>query len=435
MQLGEDKRDKKHQVKISFFHKILQNQKLKNFFIYGIGQAVNIAIPLLITPYIVYACGIEKLGLIAIAQSLAYILCVIIDYGSYINGVREISINRNEPKIVEKIFITHYTSKVFLLAFTALIIIILAFFVPYFSIKKEVILYSFPIIIAQFINPTWYYQGIEAFKWISFINVLSKVLFVLGVFIIVLFPEDFILVNLILGISSIIANSIGFISIYSINKFSFRKVKMLDVKKLISSDFSFCFSQLLFAIRNYSSVVIIGFFGGDFLAGQFKVIDQIINLLRTYLQLFFKFSYSYLCLEIDKNLKNGLKIWKNHNGLNFIFALFLVCMIAVFSEQILYFFKVAPNLIPQFENYLHIALLIPLLIAVTLPMEQLIFSFNKNKQYIRITVFITFFNILGVSAMIYGLDIYAVFLFLILTEILLITIYSFILQPLWIKEN
>lgn len=421
-------------MNLEYFKNILHNQKLKNFFVYGIGQGVNIVSPLLITPYIVFACGIEKLGLIAIGQSLAYILCVIIDYSSYIIGVREISINRNEPKIVEKIFITHYTSKVFLLAFTALIIIILAFFVPYFSIKKEVILYSFPIIIAQFINPTWYYQGIEAFKWISFINVLSKVLFVLGVFIIVLFPEDFILVNLILGISSIIANSIGFISIYSINKFSFRKVKMLDVKKLISSDFSFCFSQLLFAIRNYSSVVIIGFFAGDFIAGQFKVIEQIIGLLRTYLQLFFKFSYSYICLEVNQNLKKGLRIWKLHNGLNFVFTSVSIGIIIFFSEQILLFFKVTPLLIPQFENYLHLALVIPLLIALTLPMEQLIFSFNKNKQYIQITFFITFFHILGVSSMIYWLDIYFVFLFLILTEIILILLYRVLLQPYLYKK-
>jgi O-antigen/teichoic acid export membrane protein len=422
-------------VNLAYFKNILHNQKLKNFFVYGIGQAVNIVSPLLITPYIVFACGIDKLGLIAIGQSLAYILCVIIDYSSYIIGVREISINRSNPKVLEKIFVTHYASKVGLVFLTGLILTLLVFFIPFFHQNKEVISYSFPIIIAQFINPTWFFQGIENFKWISVINVFSKATFVAAIFTLVLLPEDFIYVNLILGLSGILANAVGSVWIYKTNDFSFKNVSVIEVKKLIWDDFSFCFSQLLFAIRNYSSVIIIGFFTGEFVAGQFKVIEQIIGLLRTYLQMFFKFSYSYICLEINQNLKSGLHIWKRHNGFNFIFTSLLITSIIFFSEQILLFFKVSPLLIPQFENYLHIALIIPLLIALTLPMEQLIFSFNKNKPYIRITFFITFFHILGVSSMVYLLDIYSVFLFLISTEIILILLYSVLLHPYWNKKN
>jgi O-antigen/teichoic acid export membrane protein len=422
-------------VNLVYLKNILHNQKFKNFFIYGTGQAVNIVSPLLITPYIVFACGIDKLGLIAVGQSLAYILCVIIDYSSYIIGVREISINRNNPKVLEKIFLTHYTSKVFLLLLTGLILLLLVYLVPYFIQNSEVIFYSFPIIIAQFLNPTWFFQGIEKFLWISFINVLSKVLFLASVFTLVALPNDFVYVNLILGLSGTVANSIGLISIYKVNNFSFRNINLWEVKKLISDDFSFCFSQLLFAIRNYSSVVIIGFFAGDFVAGQFKVIEQIIGLLRTYLQMFFKFSYSYICLEINQNVANGLRIWKRHNGLNFIFTSALIALIVFFSSEILVFFKVTLNLIPQFENYLHIALIIPLLIAITLAMEQLIFSFNKNKPYIRITFFITLFHILGVSSMIFWQNVYFVFLFLIVTEIFLILLYSILLQPLLNKKN
>lgn len=422
-------------MNLVYLKNILHNQKFKNFFIYGTGQAVNIVSPLLITPYIVFACGIDKLGLIAVGQSLAYILCVIIDYSSYIIGVREISINRNNPKVLEKIFLTHYTSKVFLLLLTGLILLLLVYLVPYFIQNSEVIFYSFPIIIAQFLNPTWFFQGIEKFLWISFINVLSKVLFLASVFTLVALPNDFIYVNLILGVSGTVANSIGLISIYKVNNFSFRNINLWEVKKLISDDFSFCFSQLLFAIRNYSSVVIIGFFAGDFVAGQFKVIEQIIGLLRTYLQMFFKFSYSYICLEINQNVANGLRIWKRHNGLNFIFTSALIALIVFFSSEILVFFKVTLNLIPQFENYLHIALIIPLLIAITLAMEQLIFSFNKNKPYVRITFFITLFHILGVSSMIFWQNVYFVFLFLIVTEIFLILLYSILLQPLLNKKN
>jgi hypothetical protein len=38
----------------------LKSQKFKNFIIYSFGQAVNILSPLLITPYLIFVCGLVK---------------------------------------------------------------------------------------------------------------------------------------------------------------------------------------------------------------------------------------------------------------------------------------------------------------------------------------------------------------------------------------
>ena len=101
--------------------------------IYGVGQAVNIISPLLITPYLIYTCGIEKLGVISIGQSLAYILIVVVDYSSFIIGVKDVSVNRDEKNILEKTFVTHYTAKFFLLLFVLFFVGLLTLFVPFFN--------------------------------------------------------------------------------------------------------------------------------------------------------------------------------------------------------------------------------------------------------------------------------------------------------------
>ena len=101
----------------TFLKRIFFNKTIRNFSVYGFGQAVNIVSPLLITPYLVAICGLEKLGVIAIGQSLAYILIVIVDYSSYIIGVKDVSINRNKELELQKIFVTIYSSKLFLLVF------------------------------------------------------------------------------------------------------------------------------------------------------------------------------------------------------------------------------------------------------------------------------------------------------------------------------
>ena len=75
---------------------------MKNFVIYGIGQIINLVSPLLVVPYLVAICEKEGLGKIGVGFSFALILNVLVDYGSYINGTKEISINRNNPEIIKK---------------------------------------------------------------------------------------------------------------------------------------------------------------------------------------------------------------------------------------------------------------------------------------------------------------------------------------------
>lgn len=403
--------------------------------IYGVGQAVNIISPLLITPYLIYICGIEKLGVISIGQSLAYILIVVVDYSSFIIGVKDVSVNRDEKHILEKTFVTHYTAKFFLLLFVLFFVGLLTLFVPFFNKIQTMTLLSLTIIIGQFINPTWFFQGLENFKWITIINVLAKVIFIAAIFILIKQKGDYIYVNLWLGLGAILANILGVFWILKKHKFSFKNTQKDEVVHLIKRDFSFCVSQLFFAFRNYSPVIIISFIGGDFIAGQFKVIEQILNFLRTYLQLFFKFSYSYVCFEINKNLEKGKQLWAKFNGLNYVFLIVLLLGVFFFSHPILKFFRVEEILINQLEKYLHIALFIPLLIGCTLPLEQLIFSLNKNKEYIRITVIITIFNTIGLALAMKFFELKEVFFMLILTESILIIAYLALLKPYFIKET
>lgn len=412
------------------------SKTLKNFIIYGFGQAINLVSPLLITPYIIYICGLEKLGIIAIGQSLAYILNVIIDYSSNIIGVKEISINRNNIAKLQNIFSAVYLSRAFLLAVVMAIVIILVLAVPYFGKNAIMVFFSTSIIIGQAINPTWFLQGIENFKWITIINIFSKVIYILAIFLFLKKGDDYVYTNLYLGLGTIIASTIAFVGLVKKFNFKFRPESVSAAKEILKKDFMFCVSQFFFAIRNYSSVLIIGFFAGDFIAGQFKVIEQIINLFRTYLQMFFKFTYTYVCFEIDKGINKGLFLWKKYSGFNLIFLFFLLVITSIFSNEILHFFKVGNKLIDSFSHYLKLALILPFLIGITLPLEQLIFNFSKNKEYIRLTITSTFFNILGLSILMsINKNLYYAFVILIAIETFLILAYLILLKSYLFKRK
>ena len=210
---------------MSFFTK----EKLSNLTVYGIGQVVNILTPLLITPYLIYTCGLENLGVIAMGQAFAYILIVVVDYSSYIIGVKEVSINREEHNVLQGIFTTTYISKIILLSLVILLTFLLTFFIPYFNKNLIVFYFSLTIIIAQAINPTWFLQGVENFLGITILNIFSKAINVIGVIFFITTKEDYIYANLCIGIGVILANFIFFLILNGLSNCSPRfQVQSLD---------------------------------------------------------------------------------------------------------------------------------------------------------------------------------------------------------------
>lgn len=202
---------------------LLQTQKAKNFIIYGFGQAINLISPLLVIPYLISKCGEEGLGKVGVGYSFALIAIVIVDYGSYINGTKDISINNGQRNIIEEKFTTIYISKLILVIGLLLFSVLLLYTVPFFSRDFKQLLFSLLIVIGQFINPTWFFQGIQNFKWISIINVLSKVIYLALVFLFIKKPEDYVWANAFFGIGLIFASLIGFLWICKQYAISFQK--------------------------------------------------------------------------------------------------------------------------------------------------------------------------------------------------------------------
>ncbi|MFT3794534.1 lipopolysaccharide biosynthesis protein [Flavobacterium sp.] len=153
---------------------ILGKKKIKDLMVYGFGQAINLLSPLIVMPYLIHICGEEGLGKIGVGFSMALILNGIVDYGSYIKGVKDISINRDNHEYLAGRFKAIYLSK-FLLLLAVLGVMTLVFFiVPFFARDKELFFLSLFMVLGQFINPAWFFQGTENFKWISLINILFE---------------------------------------------------------------------------------------------------------------------------------------------------------------------------------------------------------------------------------------------------------------------
>jgi O-antigen/teichoic acid export membrane protein len=411
---------------VKLFKKILFHQQFQKLGIYGFGQLFNLVTPLLVVPYIVSVCGEENFGKTAVGMAICFFLIVFIDFGSDIIGVREVAINRENQKELNKIFTTTYAVKAIILIGVLLITAILISTIPFFKIEKTMFFLGLTVLVGQFINPTWFLQGIENVKWITLLNIVSKTIYLIAIYTTIKQESDYVFVNLWWGIGMIVANLFVFVLILKKYKFSFSQINIDEVGSHIRNDFSMFSSQIFVSLQLYAPVVLISYFGSNLMAGQYRIVEQIIVVFKTYIFLFFNYVFPKVCYLLDVDAKRGMKNWKIYNGVNFVLVIFGMTLFFIFSYEIVSYFNPTNRYV--LSSLLEVAVFIPVFLAISIPLKQLILGYNFKKFYIRVTSIMVVFNLLAIVILLPYYQVYGVFYSLLATDLIIIIFYLYRLK-------
>lgn len=414
---------------------ILKDKKKHDFFIYGFGQAFNLISPLLVVPYIVYVCGSDGFGKVGFGFALALFLILIVDYAFEIKGTKEIASSRDSHAIIERTVNTALFSKMLLFCGIVAITLVLVYSVPFFMAERKLYLFSLAVVLAQVFNPVWFLLGVEDFRTASILNIASKITYVALIYMLVVHKGDYILVNLLLGGTSLIFNITGWIIIKSRYRLKFTSPDIVEVRNILKADFSFCVSQLFLSARQHAPVVLTTYFLGFYATGQYKIIEQVFSMFRTFLQMLLKFFYPQVCYKIAVSPKQGFDFWKKYSFGAFVISTIAVVVAFFFSDVVLEFFNASQAEIEFLNPLFRLALLIPLLMSISLPLEQLMFATDKNKAYVRISTAVTLITVAALLLVIKNYGILGIIVSLVLAEVLLIALYGkYSLFPIKNKE-
>lgn len=413
---------------------IFQSKQFHKLSLYGFGQLFNLVTPLLVIPYIVSICGEENFGKTAVGMALCFFLMVFIDYGSDLVGVREISINRDDFSQTQKIFATNYLAKAILLLGVLFLCLTLFQTIPFFATEKKMFLLGLTLLIGQFLNPTWFLQGVENVKWITYSNIISKSIYLLLIFLFIKEEQDYVLINLFWGIGMIISNGLFFFLILNKYKFSFSSIHKKDIFQFLRRDFKMFGSQIFVSIQMYSPVILISYFGTNLMAGQYKIVEQVILIFKTYILLFFNYVFPNVCYLLEKNKEKGMYNWKLFNGANFIFVLVSMVVFYNFSYDIVSYFN--PTNRYALSQLLQLAVLYPVLFAISIPLKQLVLAWNFNRFYVNLTSIAVLLNIIAIIILLPQFQVYGVFYSLLFIEGIMILFYLIcIRKKLFSKEE
>lgn len=323
--VGEDL--KKHSANLrekTGRHKTL----LQNFSYLSALQVFNMLLPLITYPYLIRILGKETYGLIVFAQAIIGYLVIFVNFGFNISATKEVSIHRDNKEKLSEILSSVLILKGILFFLSLLILSALLYFILQVHGYEILFYLTMYMCLYELIFPIFYFQGIEKMKYITYLNLVSRIIFLALIFMLIKSKSDYLLVPIISGIGATIA---GLISIFIIIKdqivFRAQPINILLVYFKKSYVMALAYTSNTF--KTNFNIIIVKFFFSFSEVAYFDLALKISNIANTFLDLISQTVFPKMSREKNTNFLK--KVINLSLGASFLFILF----IQLFAKQII----------------------------------------------------------------------------------------------------
>ena len=292
--------------------KIISN----NFFSLTSLKVLTYILPLITFPYLIRVLGIEKFGLIMFAQATMYYFEIVVDFGFNLSATREVALNAKKTNKLNEIISAVFSIKFMLLLFSFLVLIAVINLFDRFLQDSMLYYYSFLKIIALAFFPVWFFQGIEKMKYITLIDILSKSIFTVLIFVFVQSESDYILVPLISGVGYIVGTIFSLIYLFKRFKKSFIICSFSVIKKYFNDSLMFFLSRVSVSLYTTSNAFVLGLVTSNIMVGYYAVAEKLYMVIRQMYQPIVQVIYPYI--SKTRNVKFFKKLYPIIILLNFI---------------------------------------------------------------------------------------------------------------------
>ena len=320
-------------------------QLIKNFFSLVFVKGVDFLIPLIIFPFLIKVLGFDKFGLLTFSLSVCLYFGAFIQYGFSVTAVREIARVKHNLNLLKQKFNNFFWTNVFLLFISLFLFTFLVFLIPIFDEEKNLYFITFFLVGMQSINPYWFFQGVEEMKLIAYVNLITKILYLISLLIFITVPKDYIYVYLFYAFCVFVGNVISILIIrYKFNILlltpNFNEIKI--ILKLSRNSFITQFAPNFY---NNTATFVLGLTVSNSLLGLYASAVKIIEALNAFGVVISSTFLPYL----SRSLKNH----KFYRKIMIFFSIVFCFLSLIFSKQIMALF-VTDNIdeISGYFNYL-----------------------------------------------------------------------------------
>lgn len=234
-----------------------------NFGYLSLLQVAGYVFPLITMPYLARVIGAEGFGKIAFAAAIMVWFQTIADWGFNYTATRDVAKNRDDKEKVSEIFSNVLWARILLMLVSFVVLSICVMTIPKLKENADVIMISFLMIPGHIMFPDWFFQAMERMKYITILNIISKTLFTIAIFLFIKEREDYILQPLFTSLGFVVSGIIAMYYILIKWKIRLHFTSFKVIIKTIKSSTDVFINNLMPNLWNALSTVLLGFLWGN----------------------------------------------------------------------------------------------------------------------------------------------------------------------------
>jgi polysaccharide transporter, PST family len=195
-------------------HRLSRSQLVHNISaLYGVHVA-RYLLPLIVVPYLARVLSPSGWGKVAFAQGFAAYLTLIVEYGFNLSATREVARWHSSRERVSEILAGVMGAKCLLAILCMGVVVLLLKWIPLFRDNSALLWAATLAAIAQAFSPLWLFQGLERMKLFATLDIASKSVATVGVFLFVRSVRDDWRVLALQGVGGLVTLVVGLIIAY-----------------------------------------------------------------------------------------------------------------------------------------------------------------------------------------------------------------------------
>ena len=365
---------------------------LENFLSLGALQIFGYVIPLITLPYQSRVLGVEKFGLVYFAYAFMAYFMILTDFGFGLSATREIAVNRHNKNNLSNIFSSVTILKLSLVLVSYILLVIITFFVPKIHDNWLIFQLSFLMVLGNAIYPVWFFQGMERMKYITFLNILSKVVFLILIFIFVKKSDDYIIVPLLNSLGFLVAGVIG---MYFAIKHLGAKLyipSLNSIKKQFKYSSDFFLSRVSVSLVTNTNSFCLGLIGSNIMVGYYVAAEKIYQAMQGF------------CMPLNNALypfvakSRNIQLYKKIFYIAILINIFVCAFIFIFAKDIITIFYGQPML-PAYRVLRVFSVAMLLDFPTILIGYPFVAALGYTKETNRSVMFTAAFHIIGLTTL------------------------------------
>ncbi len=370
---------------------------MNNFASLSVLQGANYILPFITVPYLTRVLGPYHYGLIGFAAALINYFTILTGYGFNLSATREISLKRDDPERISRIFSSVMIIKSGLLALSLIVLLAVVFSFDRFRADANVYLFSFGLVAGNVLFPVWLFQGMERMKYITYINLAGRIALTAAIFIFISERDRYVLYVILSSATAVLVGVASLLCALKVFKVRFVIPSFDELRKEAIDGWYVFISSISIVLYTSSTTFILGLFTNNTVVGYFSGADKIRQAVQGLFTPAFQTLYPYVNKLAHDSKEKALK-FMGKEVLSFGLVGGFVCLLVFVNAE----FLVGAILGAEYSAsvvLLRILAFAPALIVIgNVLTVQCLLSLGLKKDYSRVYIYS---SVLGVLAMVY----------------------------------